>query len=218
MEILLAALIGLPVGWAINWCADRLIAASELPDRQHRWRAPLVLLATAILFAALAWRFGATLQLALTALYTAVFLFVLITDLEHRSIFTVVLFPAIVFAALASPFSQLGWKYSLLGGGIALTLTLGMYFFAQAYARARGLNIAGGAFGRGDVWLAVFMGIVVGFPAIFPAILYTILLGGVGAFGSLVYHRLTERRLTLTAVMPYGPFFCIAGWWLMVFP
>jgi leader peptidase (prepilin peptidase)/N-methyltransferase len=204
------------MGIVVNRVADGLIAARGLAKAQHRLRAPSIVSVAALLFAILAARFGVTLQFALTALYTTIFLIVLITDLEHRLIFDVVILPATLFAALASPFSALGWKLSLLGGAVAFVIVLGIYFFAEVFARARKLKIAGGAFGQGDVKLATFIGIVVGFPNVFPAILYTILLGGVGAILFLAYQLIAHRRIALTAAIPYGPFFCIAGWWWMV--
>ncbi|MBM3129749.1 MAG: hypothetical protein FJ009_14125 [Chloroflexi bacterium] len=216
MEIFLCAILGSIAGIGINRGADRLIAARALPNVQARWRAPLVIGVAALAFGFLVARFGVTLQFALTAIYTALFLIVLVTDLEHRLIFDVVILPAALFAALASPLSQLGWQLSLLGGAIAFVIVLGIYFFAEIFARARKLKIAGGAFGQGDVKLAAFMGIVVGFPNVFPAILYTILLGGVGAILFLAYQLIAHRRVALTAAIPYGPFFCIAGWWWMV--
>jgi len=81
----------------------------------------------------------------------------------------------------------------------------------------RKLNIQGGAFGRGDVYLATFMGVVVGFPAALPAVLYAILLGGAGAIAFLAYNLIVHRRLAMTAVIPFGPYFCIVGWVMMAF-
>jgi leader peptidase (prepilin peptidase)/N-methyltransferase len=216
MEIFLCALLGLIVGFAIQRAADYLIAARSLPNVQHRLRAPITITVTALTFAFLAARFGMTIQFALMAIYTGVFLVTLVTDLEHRLIFDVVILPATLFAAVASPLSRVGWKFSLLGGAIAFVIVLGIYLFAEIFARARKIHIQGGAFGQGDVKLATFMGIVVGFPAVFPAILYTILLGGIGALVFLAYQLIVHRRVALTAAIPYGPFFCIAGWWMMV--
>lgn len=216
MEILLCALLGLLAGVGVNRVADALIAARALPNVQARWRAPSVVLLTALLFALLALQFGITLRFALTALYTLVFLVILVTDLEHRLIFDVVILPATLFAALASPLAPMGWKLALLGGAVAFVLVLGIYFFAQFFARARKIQVAGGAFGQGDVKLAAFMGLVVGFPNVLPAMLYTILLGGVGALAFLLYQFIAHRRVALNAAIPYGPFFCVAGWWWMV--
>jgi leader peptidase (prepilin peptidase)/N-methyltransferase len=181
------------------------------------FRAPLVEIANAVAFAFLWTRYGAQVQLLLTLIYTAVFLLVLVIDLEHRLILNVVILPAALLAALASPFSQVGWLGSLLGGAVAFVIVFGIYIFAEVFSRWRHLNIEGGAFGQGDVKLALFMGIVTGVSAVFPAILATILLGGVGAILFLAYQLIVHRQLALTAAIPYGPFFCIAGWAFMVF-
>ena len=180
-------------------------------------RAPLVEIVNALAFAFLWTRYGAQVQLLLVLIYTVVFLLVLAIDLEHRLILNVVILPATLFAALASPLSQIGWARSLFGGAVAFIIVFGIYIFADVFSRWRGLKIEGGAFGEGDVKLALFMGVVTGVPAVFPAILATILLGGVGAILFLAYQFVVHRRLALTEAIPYGPFFCIAGWAFMVF-
>jgi leader peptidase (prepilin peptidase)/N-methyltransferase len=216
MEIFLSALLGLIAGVIVNRVADHLVAARSIRNVQHRFRAPIVIVVTALAFAFLVARFGVTIQFALTAIDTFVFLLVLVTDMEHRLIFDVVILPATLFAAMASPLSQPNWRLPLLGGASAFVIVLGIYLFAEISARARKIHIPGGAFGQGDVKLAAFMGIVVGFPNVFPAILYAILLGGAGALLFLAYQFVVHRRVALTAAIPYGPFFCIAGWWMMV--
>lgn len=216
MDWMIGTLVGILSGILANHVADALVAAHRLPRRVFAGRVWLVLAVAALTHAFLAMRFGITLNFVLTAVCTFVFLVVGITDLEHRLIFNVVILPAILFALIASPFSRLGWQLSLLGGVSAFVLILGVYLFAQVFARARKIHVEGGAFGQGDVKLATFMGLVVGFPNVFPAILYTILLGGVGAFVVLVYEWLVHRRVALNTAIPYGPFFCIAGWVMMV--
>ncbi|MCL4395895.1 MAG: A24 family peptidase [Chloroflexi bacterium] len=180
-------------------------------------RAPIVEIASALLFFFLWTRYGPGVQLVLASIYTAVFLLVLVTDLEHRLIFNVVILPAAVFAAVTSPVAQIGPRSSLLGGVTAFAIVFAIYLFAEVFSRLRHLQVPGGAFGQGDVKLAVFMGLVTGFPAVLLAILYTILLGGVGALAFLAYHLVVHRRLALTTAIPYGPFFCIAGWAIMIF-
>lgn len=216
MDILIGVIVGIVSGVLANRVADALTVAHALPQRVFTGRVGLVVGVAAFTHAFLVTRFGLTLDFALTAVYTFVFLVVGITDLEHRLIFNVVIVPAILFALVASPVSRLGWQLSLLGGVSALVLVLGVYLFAHVFARARKIHVEGGAFGQGDVKLAVFMGLVVGFPNVFPAMLYTILLGGLGALLVLAYQWLVHRRVALTAAMPYGPFFCIAGWVMMV--
>ncbi len=173
------------------------------------------MLVTGGAFVSLWTRYGLSVALALTGIYTAVLVLMLVTDLEQRSIFTIVLLPAIVLAVLAGPFSPLGWERSVLGGVIAFVLVFAIYVLAGLYARMRKLRIAGGAFGRGDVILATFVGVITGFPAVFYALVYTIFLAGFGVLVFLAYQMIVHRRLALSAVIPYGPFFCIAGWFVM---
>ncbi len=216
MEPILFAALGLGVGLGINWLADRLMAQSPGLARVHiPGRRPLIALLTGAAYAVLWTRYGGSVYLALTAVYTAVLVLMLVTDLEQRSIFTVVLIPAVLMAALASPFAPSGWKLSLLGGTVAFVIVFVIYAFSGVYARARGLKIAGGAFGRGDVILATFVGLITAFPGALTAIALAILLGGAGAIVFLAYQMLAHRRLALTGVIPYGPFFCIAGWVVM---
>ncbi|HEX9075690.1 MAG TPA: prepilin peptidase [Anaerolineae bacterium] len=181
------------------------------------FRAPIVEIVSAAAFAFLWSRYGATVQTALMAIYTTIFLLVLVTDLEHRLIFNVVIFPAIAFAALASPFSGTGWARALLGGAVAFVIVLAIYLFGKVFERVRGLSIKGGAFGQGDVTLSTFIGLVTGFPFVINAIILGILLGGLGAIATLTYYAVVHRRLALGAVFAYGPYLCIAGWLVMIF-
>lgn len=180
-------------------------------------RVPVVEIASAAAFAFLWTRYGPSARFVLTAVYTAVFLLVMITDLEHRLIFNVVILPATVLAILASPLSYPGVRLTLLGGAVAYVVVYLIYIFAQVFARLRKHAIAV-PFGFGDVKLAGFVGFVTAFPAVFSALLLAILLGGAGAIAFLLYQGVAHRRLALGAAIPYGPFFCIAGWVLMVFP
>lgn len=205
-------LLGWLVGMIVNRAADRLLTPRPLP-----FRAWIVQTASAAAFAALWLRYGASSQFLLTAIYTFVFLLVLVTDLEHRLILNVVILPAILFAALASPFSAMGWVRALLGGVIALVFVSGIYLLGKLFERMRGLNVKGGAFGQGDVTLSTFIGLVTGYPAVTNALILGILLGGLGAVVMLAYHALVHRRLALDAVFPYGPFLCLAGWFAMMF-
>jgi leader peptidase (prepilin peptidase)/N-methyltransferase len=216
MEIILFALLGIGVGVVINFSADYLLAASptriELP-----LRAPLAVLASAAAFAFLAVRYNMSAPAILMSVYTAVFLFVLVTDIEDRAIFHWVLVAATFIALVASPLSPISWTRALLGGAIAFAIVFAIYAFSGLYARLRRIHVEGGAFGRGDVYLATFMGVVVGFPAVFLAIVYAILLAGAAVVLLLVYQLIRYHRIDLHAVFPYGPFFCIAGWAFMVF-
>ncbi len=60
------------------------------------------------------------------------------------------------------------------------------------------------------------MGLVTGLPGALTAVLLAIILGGIGALLFLTYQVAVHRRLALSAAIPYGPFFCIAGYFVMV--
>ncbi len=214
METILFALLGLLIGVFVNRAADYLPPHRALSVTPNALRAPVVLIVNAVAFAFLWTHDGAGIQLLLHLIYTFIFLLVLVIDFEHRLILNVVILPATLFAALASPLSRLGVVQSLLGGAAAFAIVYVIYIFAQSFARLRRRNIAV-PFGFGDVKLAGFTGLVTGFSALY-AVLYAILLGGVGAILFLAYQLIAHRRLALNAAIPYGPFFCIAGWFVMV--
>lgn len=217
MEMFFMAVVGGLAGAVINWLADWMLGTS--PTRfKWRWRSFAVIVVTALAFVLLWTRFGTTAQTFFLAIYTLVFMHTLVTDLEDRAVFPIVLVPATLFAIVASSFLPMGLTRALLGGVSAFVIVFGIYAFAGLYARLRKLAIRGGAFGRGDVYLATFMGTVVGFPAVFPAIVYTIFLAGAGFAIFLLYQWIRTRKLLLNVALPYGPFFCLVGWVLMVFP
>lgn len=180
------------------------------------WLPPLMELVSASAFAVLWQTFGATVGLALAAVYTTVFLLVFIIDFQHRLIPNAIILPAILFAAIASPLSLPGAVMSLLGGGISFLFVLVIYFLGKLFERVRGYHIRGGAFGQGDVKLACFVGLVTAFPDAMPALAYALLLGGIGAAAFLIFHGIAYHKLALNKPIPYGPFFCIAGWYMMV--
>ena len=215
MEILIAALLGALMGW-LNYRAAGFLLNNSTFTKFSRWTLVVIIIST-ITFICLSLRFGFSIQFACFAVYTAVFLNVLITDIASRAIFPIVLVPATILALVASSLLPMGFMRSLLGGILAFVIVFGIYAFAGLYSRWRKLKIQGGAFGRGDVYLATFMGVVVGFPAAWLAIVYTVLLSGVFILFFLAYQYARTQRILLTAIIPYGPFFCIAGWAVMVF-
>jgi len=58
-----------------------------------------------------------------------------------------------------------------------------------------------GAMGEGDITLATYTGLVVGFPLILISLLLMIVFGGVGAAGVVI-----ARKGSLKTAIPYGPF------------
>lgn len=166
-----------------------------------RIRYPLVEIALGFLFTFLYAQYGPTLQFLFFALYTAILVLITVTDLERRLILNVVTFPSMLLALIGSFFLPgISWKSALLGWATG-------YATFYILALAGNLLVGPGALGGGDVTLAAFIGMAVGFPLIIEAILLTILVGG--AISLLLL--LTGVR-SMRDYIPYGPFLVIGGW------
>jgi leader peptidase (prepilin peptidase)/N-methyltransferase len=180
-------------------------------------------LATAVLFAFLWQRYGPSPRLFLETLYTAIFVLLFVIDLEHRLVLHVTTLPAIVLAIAGSFFlnrADYNWRLALLGGAIGFLLVLGMYLFGHLFVRLmerhRTQKIGEVAFGFGDVTLATFIGLVVGFPRVILALLFGILLGGAGGTIYWLIKAVIRRDYSLFTAIPYGPFLVAGGWSLMI--
>ena len=148
------------------------------------------------MFGFLAARYSFNLYVCIIWLFTAILILITVIDLEHKLILSVVVIPAtllalllspIVFAGTAFTFETIRWNslvLSLLGAIVGYAITLLFYwfgiFFVRIVNRNRRNKINTVAFGFGDVRLGGFLGTLIGFPAIFYALIYAVLLGGVG--------------------------------------
>ncbi len=195
-------------------------------------RAPLVELGTAAAFGLLAAREPVSLYLVLLCAFTAVLMLILVIDLEHKLILNVVTLPATLAALLTSPVILAGSALpldqlrlergliSLFGAAAGYALTLGIYalgvLFVRLVNRRRKNPIRTVAFGMGDVKLAGLLGALIGFPAIFYALIYAVLLGGVGALVAILLPLIRRRGYSAFMAIPYGPYLIVAGWAFLV--
>jgi len=156
-----------------------------------------------------------SIKLVLYLTYSTIFALILITDLEHRLILNVVMYPAILLAIAAGFFMpDMTWWSALAGGAIAFFFFLGAALVGNAF-------FGSGALGGGDVKLAAFVGLITGFPLVIEALVLALL---IGAGASLIL--LVARVRGLRDYIPYGPFliagailtllwgYPIAGWFL----
>lgn len=161
-----------------------------------------------ILFFLALWRFGLSIQFALTAFWSCVFLIIIFIDWEHQLILNKVTLPAAVVAIvilavdsfLPDPgiLGNLGFipQPSILSGIIGGAI--GFIFFLIVYIiNPRGM-------GMGDVKLAGLIGLVTGLPLIAVALLAGIILGGIVAIILLMLRRKGRKD-----VIPYGTFLAI---------
>ena len=231
MIVALFALLGLLVGGLVNQLGSDLPARRTLTrphcpycGQDRRWwqwvslpayligrarcpscdapislRHPLTEVGLAVAYVYLWITFDPSARLALYLVYGAIFALVLITDIERRLILNVVMLPAILLAFVAGPFTGMRWDFVLLGGAIGF----GFFFIAALVGNA---VFGSGALGGGDVTLATFVGLVVGFPLVIEALVLTIL---IGAGVSLLL--IVTRVRTMRDHIPYGPFLVAGG-------
>ncbi len=171
----------------------RCPACGEQLPRRHLWvdlAAPLALL---LIF----WRVTTdrSTQLstgALFALYGIVslaLLLIFVTDLEHHLIFDVVTYPlmaALVVLGLVLDHRVL--FYMLIGAVISGVLFGGLYLLAYLVYHTDAL-------GLGDVKLAALVGLLIGWPQIFSALLYGCLIGAAAGMLLLMLGKATRQTM-----------------------
>jgi leader peptidase (prepilin peptidase) / N-methyltransferase len=157
-----------------------------------------------------------------------------VIDLEHR----LILHPTSLAGALLglvvgtlihsrADGLLVGVGKSLLGGLFGFGIMFLLYQLGTLVARfrARKMQSAGQsddeeeALGYGDVYLAGVLGLMLGWPFIWSALLLGILLGGVISF-LFILALLVRRRYSSEALMtfiPYGPYFIIGAFYMLFF-
>jgi len=227
--VLLYALLGLAISSFLNVCIDRLPEGesivsppSHCPACGRRLtpldlipllsyvllrgrcrycgvsiprRVLLIEATTGLLFALLWYRYGFSLRLLLATLYTCFLIVIFFIDLEHHLVLNRVIYPAIVVALLALPFTPNHDVVELLSGG-ALGFAL-LFLIAFIYPAGMGM---------GDVKLATFIGLVVGFPEVLVALLISFVAGGMVG-GGLLLTGLKGRKDPI----PFAPFLVAGG-------
>lgn len=179
------------------------------------WRHPLVEVGTAALFAFLWHRYSGTPLLIPYTVYAAIFVLVLVIDLEHKLILNVVIYPAWGLALLGSLVHPTPYYYrlALIGGacgfGLLFLVYLSGILFVKLISRARGKDLNAVAFGFGDVRLGGFIGLILGFPNVLQALFLAVLLGGLSGLLYWFVRAIVLRRYSLFTAIPYGPYLII---------
>jgi len=166
------------------------------------------------LFTALSWGLlvglnGLHLRVVFAMLTVIPLTMIMVTDLETRRVPNLIILPAIgvifVLGTLFGPalptLKTWEWWYAPAGGLVAFIV---LRIFVTAGVAAFGP----GAMGEGDITLATYTGVVVGFPLVIISLLLMIVFGGIGAAGVVI-----ARKGSLKTAIPYGPFIilgCVA--------
>jgi leader peptidase (prepilin peptidase)/N-methyltransferase len=157
------------------------------------------------------WNREATTVLAIVhVFYIALFTLIAVIDIEHRLILTVLMIPAFVIALIEITLSgRITVGNAMIGYAVAQLVQLSFYIFGALYLtiiNARSNEpIREVAFGFGDVTLATFCGMVVGFPEVINMLVLMVLIGGTMGFVYLVIRLIITRRYQRNMVIPYGP-------------
>jgi len=165
-----------------------------VPSDASWWR-PLFAAITVALVIGAAVRYEDISHIAVVAVYIAVFVACAATDLVSYRVPNVITYPAILFAFLIGAFlPDADFSAALLGGATAG----GLMLFSLVVSR--------GAMGLGDVKLATFAGLALGWPLIAPALVLMAVSGGVTALILLLF-GLRGRKDPI----PYAPFISAAA-------
>lgn len=189
-----------PAGWLA--LGRRLFLGGKCPQcgLPTRRRALLVEIVTPLLFAALPVFLQHPADLFFGALYVAILILVIVTDVEHRLILHAVTFPGTLLALLGSFFmTSNDIVLALLGAAIGFAVFFAFYWVGR-------LLFGPGALGFGDVTLSTMLGAMVGFPYVIFALVIGVLLGGLISLLLIV-----SRRLKMSSYTAYGPYLAAAG-------
>ena len=182
------------------WLRGRCRYCQAAIPRRVLW----VEVGTAALFGLFYWNYGLSLELPIALFYGSLFIVFLVIDLEHRLILNKIVYPAMGVALLISilfsipgflPQTEIvpGIVQAAIGGGIGFVL----FFLVVLFSR--------GGMGWGDVKMAALIGLVIGFPLVFVALLLAVIAGGLVA-GLLLALKIKKRRQAI----PFGPFLSLA--------
>jgi leader peptidase (prepilin peptidase)/N-methyltransferase len=163
------------------------------------------------------------LELPITVIYLTIFILIAVIDLEHRLVLNVVILPAIALGILDAILTgRQPTGQALLGGAVGLGIMLAIYgfgaFFAWTVKRSRGEPLKEVVFGMGDVTLATFCGLVVGFPRIALALIITIFAGGAAAAAFMLYRALIRRDYSRFSAIAYGPYIIFGTVVMLLWP
>ena len=217
-------LLGLSVGSFSNVCIDRLPArvsivagsshcaqclhplgaADLVPVLSYLWlrgrcrycgaripfRLPVVELLSGGLFGLLYWRYDLSPEFGVALVYGTILLIIFLIDLEQQLILNVVVLPSLALALAGSFFwPDIGPLRALLGGAIGTGVLSIPYIL---YREGMGL---------GDVKLGMLLGLMVGYPYIFLALLLAVISSGLVAI-ILLALKIKGRKDPI----PFAPF------------
>lgn len=171
----------------------------------------LVELVTAVLFLLVVTLVNNPVLWPLLFILVAVLVVISVYDLYHLVIPDEFVWSLVVIALVLASYQQyLGFDvwlllYNLLASGLAFLFFSGLWWYSR-----------GQWIGFGDAKLAIPLGFIVGFPAVFSMLVLSFWIGAVLSLGIISFQylhkrgqlglRLSSRRLTIKSEVPFAPF------------
>lgn len=224
LSLLLAyAINGLADGWP-HWVRPAWRPPAG-PSRRialllRPWLTALVMaVGLPLLWLDAAWtpRFG------LESLYLAAASLIVVLDVERLRIPNLIIYPLLLVAVMAAavglgPRGANGGASSLtaalLGGAVSLII-FGLLFAGGAWLAARLRSDTGPGLGMGDVKLAVWVGLVTGYPRVIEALFAALIAAGLVA-ALVIGVQIVRRRYRPGQPLPYGPFLMMGALWVLL--
>jgi len=208
------AVVGAGAGWLVRWGSVKLARLESLQPGSKPWQVygpPLLCAAVFAIYGAVITPFP---LLVVRSVFALVLVQVIFFDFEHRLILDRVMFPSMVLAALVSlsPLASMSlglWQQSWWVG-IAMGVAAGALFLVLALAGQAIFKAE--ALGFGDVKLAAFMGLLLGWPYTFTAVFYGVLIAGLVSIGVIVWRR------SMKGTIAYGPYLAAGALILLLYP
>jgi prepilin signal peptidase PulO-like enzyme (type II secretory pathway) len=145
------------------------------------------------------------------AVVLSMFVLATVIDFEHRLVLMDV---TLVGGGLLLAVGALGGagrvRDALVGAAVGAAVFLLLYLLGFAFLRLLRYEAREAALGFGDVLLAAWVGLAVGWPAVLMALLLAILGAGAAGLGILAW-RTIRRQATQGATMAYGPYLALAA-------
>jgi leader peptidase (prepilin peptidase)/N-methyltransferase len=203
------AIVGAAAGYGVRLGTVQLTRLEGLePGRKwwQQWGPPVV---AAVAFAAFGYEFAdAFVILLIRSVFVLVLVQVIFFDFEHHLILDRVMFPAMGAALLTAIIGKPWWPGGDAFGhtwldAIVIGIAMGLVFLLIAVVGAA--IFRGEALGFGDVKLALFMGLLLGWPYTFTAVFYGVVLAAIGAVVFIVTHR------SMKGTIAYGPYLAVGA-------
>lgn len=199
-------LAGALVGGAGGVLADRLAARWPAHEggavRAVDWRTVVVVVASAVTFAALLARWPDTQDRLVLGVYLAALMLLLATDLDQRLLPDVITLPLVGYSLVVV---LLGWDPLVAGKELGLASSIAAGIAAPLVLLLTD-RLFGAALGMGDVKLAVSLGLMSGVTKLLTGFLLATIVGAAVLLALMALGRLGRR-----SVVPFGPILIGAG-------